>query len=313
MKNKTTEVKDFFPALGTDIEISIILGGKTQEDKARADLKSVREEYARLEKMLSRFSPDSELSHLNSNLHFSHEAPHDILEISRRCLDYYKKTKGVFDPRIIDDLERIGYRDDFKKGNLAVSKRKNGKEIYARHLTSDISLDFEKKQITFHARMDFGGIAKGYITDKIAKFLREKGWQNFFVNSGGDIYFSGKDKKEPWYFGVEGIEDEQVLLMASNCGVATSGIVRRKWEVGDKKFHHLINPHSPESFSFDLKTVTVIADTTEEADVWAKVLFLMGKYEGIKHATDKKLKCILLDYRGNVIISPEMKSHIYRK
>lgn len=309
MKNNSLEIRDVFLALGTEIEIDIIVDDKKQEKKAQLDLEKVKSEYVRWEAMLSRFSPDSELSHLNSNLHFSQEASHDILELSRRCLEYYKKTKGIFDPRIIEDLENIGYRNDFKKGIMKKVLPNLAEEKYQRSLAEDILINGER--ITFHSRVDLGGIAKGYVTDKIAGFLRDESWQDFFVNSGGDIYFAGKDKKKPWYFSVEGIEEGQLLLEAIDCGVATSGISRRKWEIDGKKFHHLVNPRKPDDFSFDLKTVTVVAKTTQEADVWAKVLFLMGKDEGKKYATEKKLKCIFLDYRGNAWISPGIKKHIH--
>jgi thiamine biosynthesis lipoprotein len=94
--------------------------------------------------------------------------------------------------------------------------------------------------------------------------------------------------------------------------LATSGISKRKWEIAGQKFHHLINPKEPENFLFELKTVTVILSTTEEADVWAKCLFLMGKEGAIIYARENDMAAIILDYRGSAWISPKAKEFLYK-
>lgn len=100
------------------------------------------------------------------------------------------------------------------------------------------------------------------------------------------------------------------MLKLKNEGIATSGISRKKWEAGGKKFHHLINPKDTENFSFDLKTVTVIREKTVEADGRAKVLFLMGKVKGLEFANRNNLKALFLDYKGNVYLSEKMKENV---
>ena len=159
--------------------------------------------------------------------------------------------------------------------------------------------------------MDFSGIAKGYITDKITEFLSRQGWENFLVDSGGDIYAKGFDEqKEKWKIGLEGFPEEKIILRLSGEAVATSGITRKKWESNGKKFHHLINPHNFKRFDFDLKSVTVIQKNTIDADVWAKVLFLQGKEEGIKLSDRKKIQSLFLDCKGNLYLSQAAKKYL---
>ena len=57
------------------------------------------------------------------------------------------------------------------------------------------------------------------------------------------------------------------------------------------------------NFSFDLKSVTVIARTTQEADAMAKVLFLMGLKKGIQFANRNKIKSIFLKNNKKVVKS----------
>jgi thiamine biosynthesis lipoprotein len=300
-----------FKALGTDIGIDMIYGRSKEETEKF--LEEIRQLYFDFEKRLSRFNRDSELFHLNDNLHFSNKASHDILELSSRCFHYFNETEGLFDPRVIDDLERIGYRHDFKKGNSAITRKKSNKEIYGRDLASDISIDYKEKLITFHARMDFGGIAKGYFTDKISKLISEKGYDDFIVDSGGDMYVSGRNMEGGnWKIGIESIEDDRMILLVENMAVATSGISRRKWEYEGEKYHHLINPKNPYEFSHKIKTVTVVADNTEYADVWAKTLFILGKDLGLAKAEEKKLPCIFLMYDGSVFHSSYLNKFLFK-
>jgi thiamine biosynthesis lipoprotein len=103
------------------------------------------------------------------------------------------------------------------------------------------------------------------------------------------------------------------MLEISDRGIATSGISRKKWGIQGKKFHHLVNPMDPNNYSYDLRTVSVIAQNTEEADGRAKTLILMGKERGLEFAQKNRIAAIFLDYRGNIFISSEAKKYISRK
>jgi thiamine biosynthesis lipoprotein len=295
-----------FFSLGTDISIQIV-----SDDVNSGVEGEIKKFYQEREKIFSRFSENSELSYLNKKLLKYNKASSDIIEVADKCLIYHKQTEGYFDPRIINVLENIGYNKDFKK----ISQGQFGSievEPLSSNLEDDLKINGDK--IYFGRRMDFSGIAKGYITDEASEFLRQKGYDNFLVDSGGDIRVSGKDEDgESWMISVEGMEEEKILLELDNdfLSVATSGITRKKWENKSGKFHHLINPKELNKFSFDLKSVTVVAKTCEEADVWAKNLFLMGKDEGLKFSEKNNIRSLFLDYRGNVYLSPEMKNNIY--
>jgi thiamine biosynthesis lipoprotein ApbE len=72
----------------------------------------------------------------------------------------------------------------------------------------------------------------------------------------------------------------------------------------------MINPKKPGEFSFDLKSVSVIAGSTTEADVWAKTIFLMGREGGMLYAREHDIAAVILDYRGSAWISPKAKEFI---
>jgi thiamine biosynthesis lipoprotein len=305
-----TSVEKNFKSLGTDISIQIIVANDDEKKRANTDLEFLPKIYEGYMQIFSRFEKESELSRLNLNLEILQTASLDMREVVKYSLDYWKKTNGIYDPRIIEILEENGYDKDFSLGNF-----KKDEINFTRSEFGDLQKDlFLKEELVFFGkRMDFSGIAKGFITDKVSDYLTKCGWKNFLVDSGGDMYFSGVDKTEKnWNVGIEGIADNQLTFSLNNFGIATSGISRRKWEIGEKKYHHLINPKNPEEFSFDLKSVTVIASSTREADIWAKVLFLLGRDDGAKLAKENELAAFFLAYRGGSYISPFGKKFVYR-
>lgn len=301
--------KEGFPALGTEIEIQIVVLDEGEFQKAKSDFGEVKKLYGFFTQIFSRFDVGSELSSLNANLGVFQAASLEMREITQISLDFNLKTDGFFDPRIITVLEKIGYDRDFKNG-INVGNQKIGElEIFQKDLKDDLKI--KESEVLFGTRMDFSGIAKGFITDKVVEFLKKQGWDNFLVDSGGDMFACGNDdERKKWAVGVEGIDEKKLVLMISEKGVATSGVGRRRWELDKKQFHHIINPKHPGDFKFDLKSVSVIADNTTEADVFAKSLFLMGKEKGLEYAKENGIVAIFLSYRGVAQLSPGIKEFL---
>jgi len=303
------KVESRLKALGTDIFLIVVCEKESEKNQAQKNLEEIHKIYKKQEKIFSRFNKESELSFLNNNLGKFQKASMEILEVSQLALKYNLETDGLFDPRIIDVLESIGYGEDFKKKNFVISRDKN--ESVRGELKDDLKI--EKDKLFFGQRMDFSGIAKGYITDKVAMFLIGKGWKNFLLDSGGDIFAQGfDDMGKKWKIALENIPEEKMILEISNEAVATSGITRRKWKVGELRFHHLIDPKNPEKFDFDFQSVTVVAKNTVEADVLAKVLFLKGKKRGLEFSQKKNTKSIFLDYKGSLYLSKNVKENLLK-
>jgi thiamine biosynthesis lipoprotein len=304
---KSDIVEKEFKALGTDIYLQLVCSSNSKK-RASKDLSVVADFYLATENIFSRFKKDSELNFFNQNLgNFFKASPHFLL-VAKEILRYHALSKGMFDPRVIEVLEWVGYKEDFKKNQPLPAAGKSFPKINIKNLKKDLVI--RGKEVLFNHRMDFAGITKGHITDTAGEMLKSFGWENFLIDSGGDMCAFGKDQKqESWKVDIEGITEEKILLTLNNEAIATSGIGRRKWESKGKKFHHLINPKNPEKFSFDLKSVTVISPTAIEADFWAKVLFLLGKEDGREFSLNNKIKSIFLDYRGDAFLSLEMKKN----
>ncbi|HLM84372.1 MAG TPA: FAD:protein FMN transferase [Candidatus Bathyarchaeia archaeon] len=297
-----------FRALGTDIFVRIVFDSAEKKEVAQDDLKKTKEIFFEKEKIFSRFDSESELSRLNKNLGVWQKASPDILYLAGRAAYYNGISGELYDPRVIKVLEQIGYDKDFKGKEFSNVDLPPVFSPFETALKNDLKNGNGK--IKFLRRMDFSGIAKGYIVDRAAEFLKKRGWKNFLVDAGGDMNISGLNENgEKWRIAVEGVPEEKLMLQISQRGIATSGISRKKWQIQGIKFHHLVNPKDPNNFSYELRTVSVIAKTTENADGLAKTLVLMGREKGLRFAKENKIAAVFLDYTGNILVAPSANQY----
>jgi thiamine biosynthesis lipoprotein len=124
--------------------------------------------------------------------------------------------------------------------------------------------------------LDPSGIVKGWAIFNTAARIRAAGFENYFVNAGGDIAMNGKNAEGgEWSVGIRNPfkADEIVkVVYPRGKGIATSGSYVR----GD----HVYNPHAPKETLREIVGITVIGPDVLEADRFATAAFAMGK-EGI--------------------------------
>lgn len=245
-----------FRAMGTEVEL--LLDAPDGERAERA-LDRAEAELERLEQMLSRFRPDSELSRLNRDGRSSFASP-DLVRVIELALAARDATGGRFDPTVHDALVAAGYDRTFESVPVeAPAGPQHTVTCGGSVLVEGLTIELEPG-----THLDLGGIAKGYAADRVAESLAVAG--PCLVNVGGDLAVRGRS----WPIGVS----EEVTLELSQGGMATSGSDRRRWTRGGAELHHLIDPSTGRPAQSDLVRVTVIADSATEAEVLAKAAFL---------------------------------------
>ena len=215
-------------------------------------------EFERLEQVLSRFRPDSELSRLNSEEVI--EASHDLVRVVRLALAARERTNGLFDPTVHDALVAAGYDRTFADVPAWVPPRDGTPP----RCGGSVVVDGLMIRLEPGTHLDLGGIGKGYAVDRVADRLAETG--NCLVNAGGDLAVRGG----AWPIAVT----RDLTLELTRGGIATSGRDRRNWRRGDELLHHLIDPRTGRPAETELISVTVVARSAVEAEVLAKIAFL---------------------------------------
>jgi thiamine biosynthesis lipoprotein len=127
--------------------------------------------------------------------------------------------------------------------------------------------------IQHDGKIDPSGIVKGWAIYNAAGLLKSHGFQNFYVDAGGDIQVSGKNEKgSRWTVGIRNPfnRDEIVkVVWLDNNGIATSGFYIRG--------EHIYNPHKPHEHIRGIASMTVIGPTVYDADRFATAAFAMGE------------------------------------
>jgi thiamine biosynthesis lipoprotein len=122
-------------------------------------------------------------------------------------------------------------------------------------------------------RCDPSGIVKGWAIHNAAGLLRQQGFENFYVDAGGDIEIAGKNAEgQDWRVGIQSpFNPNEIVkvLTVTDCGVATSGTYVRG--------EHIYNPKGPAQPMTEIMGLTVIGPNVYEADRFATAAFAMGR------------------------------------
>ncbi|HSD80972.1 MAG TPA: FAD:protein FMN transferase [Solirubrobacteraceae bacterium] len=281
-----------FRAMGTDVELFLAADPGSASDAA---LHAAEREFERVEALLSRFRPDSELSALNRDGHVA--AGEDLLTVVELALEARERTNGRFDPTVHDALVGAGYDRTFEE-----VAREGASSGGGGRCGGEVTVDRARGSIRLEPgiHVDLGGIGKGYTVDRAAAILSSAG--PALVDAGGDIAALGRPDALGWRVGIETAEDTLTLAL-EDAAVATSGRDRRHWRRDGEERHHLIDPSTGRPADADLVRVTVVERTAVEADVLAKSLFLAGEAGATAEATALGLPCVLVTADGRTVIA----------
>jgi FAD:protein FMN transferase len=218
----------------------------------------------------SDYDSTSELSKLyNSKINLPIKVSPALLDILLVSKKAFEKSQHSFDISIgqLSLLWRKSRKDhQFPSASMvAEAKNKVGFQ-YLQIDSTNKTVSISKPSL----RLDLGGIAKGYIAQKIIDFLHLKGVHSALVDAGGDISMSGAPPhSNGWVVGVNVPEQTDELLNTKlslqNISVATSGDAYQYIVHDGKKYAHIIDPRTGYGVSFQ-RNVTVIAKDGATAD-----------------------------------------------
>ena len=270
-----------FRAMGTEIELMLDVPPGPAAAQAFSE---AEREFGRIEAALSRFLPGSELSALNRSGMV--KAGPDLLAATELALAARERTGGRFDPTVHDALVAAGYDRSFELVP-ADGRKANGNGGHLCGMPVEIDRFTRTIRLAPGARLDLGGIGKGYAVDRAADRLSRLG--PCLVNAGGDVAVRGRR----WPVGVETANGFITLELVSGA-LATSGRDRRRWRRDGEEQHHLIDPATGRPSGSDLLRVTVVGASAAEAEVLAKSLFLAGEENAVREAEQDGIAAVLV-------------------
>jgi FAD:protein FMN transferase len=296
-----------FEGLAMASPLRIFVAG---EGDRRAAITAAVAVVAAYERACSRFDPSSDLSLLNAAPNSTQVVVPPLLDALSAAFAASTWSAGRFDPRVLSDLERLGYDRTFSS---MVSPR----ELAAAGRRRDLwrpTIDPAAGTVCLGGTpVDLGGIAKGLAADRAAAVLAAGGFSGI-VDLGGDgIAVPAPTSHRRWQIGVEDPDDgaEPVAVVELKAGAwATSSTRVRRWRVGEQAAHHLIDPVTGEPGGAGLRSVTVLASTVAEADVLAKVAFLEGVDRVASFCQTHDLAALWIDEVGSISMTSSFEAAI---
>lgn len=265
-----------------DTAITIILYGQENKKYLKECMKMC--EY--YENLFSTTITTSDISMINSNSHKNKSTivSDETINIINESILFSTLSSGKFDITVgglYNIWDFSGETTDIPNETLIKENLSsvNYKNILINH--NSIMLTNPDSSITL------GGIAKGYIADKIKDYLISKKIKSGIINLGGNVLLIGKKPDNTLYnigiqkpFGGQG--DNIAVISATDKSIVTSGIYERYFKLDDKVYHHILDTSTGYPVENDLLGVTIISDKSVDGDGYSTTALSLGLNEGMK-------------------------------
>lgn len=287
--------------MDTICNITVIADSKVQAEMAIEDS---FKELRRLEGLLSKYKPDSEVSRLNEV-----KLSLDTYILLKTALEISKLTNGAFDPTV----EPVVSLWDFEK-KLMPAKEDIEEKLRLVGFTNIELEDMSAKFLQPGMSIDLGGIAKGYATDRVIEILKAHGVKAGLSAVAGDIRVFGNNNNRPWRVGIKAPRGEGIVgvLNLTNMAVSTSGDYERFFIKDGVRYHHLINPATGYPVN-DFQSVTIVSKKGVVSDSFATAVFVMGKEKGLKFIIEHGLQAFVVFKDGSTFITDNLLDYFESK
>ncbi|SDX92706.1 FAD:protein FMN transferase [Lachnobacterium bovis] len=244
--------------------------------------------------MFSTSKANSDISKINTNPNKFVHVHKDTIEVLKSSIKTAQQTNGLFDPTIgkLTDLWNIS--------ELAKNAKNKNNEVSANNIPSAEKIHSLVPHINYknikiqddsvmlcdsNAKIDLGGIAKGYIADKIKLYFNKCPLKNkAIINLGGNILTINKSSSDTFNIGIQkpfsATNSTIGKIKISNSSIVTSGIYERFFKCNNKIYHHILNTSTGYPVDNNLEEVTIITPKSTNADALSTSVFSMGLKNG---------------------------------
>ena len=265
--------------MGTAVRVEL-----WSEERAHGEaaIAAVMDEMHRIDRAMSPYKSESELSRINRDAATVAVAlSEEMADLIARAAQFSRLSGGAFDITYAGAGHLYDYRLGIKPSDevLAAACSAVGHE----HLI----LDRAARTLRFARagmRIDLGGFAKGHAVDRGAAILRQRGITNAIVTAGGDSHVLGDHRGRPWSIAIRDPRrpgEVVAVLPLEDVAISTSGDYERFFEHDGVRCHHVIDPRtgkSPDS----VHSVTILADDGLTSEALSKTVFVLGLDAGLR-------------------------------
>lgn len=265
-------------------------------------------EIARIEKLLTTYSDDSQTNLINRNAGLKPvTVDREVFDLIERSIAISRITQGAFDISY-GSIDKSLWNFDKTMTRLP-DKQTALKKV---HLIDyrNIIIDNENCTVLLKEqgmRIGFGGIGKGYAAEMAKAILSQLQLPSGIINASGDLTAWGlQPNGKPWTIGIANPDHPEAAFSyveISGKAVATSGNYEKYIRIGGKKYSHTIDPKTGLPIT-GIKSVTIIGSNAEFADAMATPIAVMGIEAGL-FLIDQipELSCLIIDDNNKIYTS----------
>ena len=271
---KTEPVSRTGFALDTLIEIRIY---ETKDGvNANEVLNACFTEIARCENLFSATVENSDIARINRAQGAAVAVAPETAQLLTESLKYAALSNGAFDVtlRSVTELWDFSAKRLPSEESLAAALENVG---YQRLTVDGMTVTADG------VKLDLGGIAKGYIADRVRDLLETNGVTSAMIDLGGNIVACGSKAGENWRIGVKDPNDTESLcavITGEDIAVVTSGTYERGFDLDGVRYHHLLSPQTGMPVQNGLASVTITCRDAVQADALSTACFVLGEEKG---------------------------------
>lgn len=244
------------------------------------------------DKLFSKTNTDSELYRINNSKGFV-SCDEELLQLIERGLYFSKLSKGAFDITISPVSDLWDFQGTALPDKDEIAEALKNVDYEAIEI-SDGKINLNGKKI------DLGGIAKGYIADKLKEFFEAKGVKRGIINLGGNLYTFGDETA----LGIANPEntDEAVLrLDCKDLSLVTAGTYQRNMVIDGTVYHHILDTKTGYPCDSEVVSATVIGKSSLDCDALSTVCVLLGEQKAIELInSQEELEAVLILKDGSI-------------
>lgn len=274
-------VNEFF-AMDTVMRITV------HGDSGEAAASAARSEIERLEKLLSRTRPDSQLSQLND--HAGDGVPvhleGDLISLLTFARELSAQVDGALDITIAPVMDAWGFTTDQKQ----VPGQEQLDALLPLVDCQAIEIDAQAGTALLPEAgmaVDLGALAKGFAASRAESVIRANGADSALMDLGRNVTAIGlKPSGEPWRVAVQDPRDSDGyvgILSLTDQTASTSGGYERYFEQDGVVYHHIIDPSTGYPARSGLLSVTVVSADALLADALSTALFVLGPEKALDY------------------------------
>ncbi|NLD19648.1 MAG: FAD:protein FMN transferase [Clostridiales bacterium] len=301
--------------LNTTCEIKIYnMSQKEAEELLGIAFKKIHE----YENLLSKTVEGSDIYKINNAGGSPVKVSDDTIRVIEQGIYMGDLSGGMFDITI----GKVSDMWDFTGENPAVPSQTSIDEALPAVDYRNINIEGNKVTLKdSNSQLDLGGLAKGYIADRIGEFLEVKGVSSAIINLGGNVIALGsKDGEMPWTIGVERPYSDRTEIVGSvevkDATLVTSGVYKRKFEQNGILYHHILDPNTGFPVDSGLESVTIVAKKSNSCfcDGLSTTCLMLGQEEGMalirqlqQECSDMGIEAVFIDKNDDMVTTDGFK------